>query len=171
MDPDKNLKEQRRLKALIKAGLADADDKARLRELKASYKEWRSRGGSAGAAPRKPRKIRLGARVAKKIGARLGAVKRRVTGVKTTRKPAAARKRKAAPAVSPSEMFTLTREYIDRDGYGRDSGKYFGVRGAPVYAYENDDYSKHGHVRAYDRTAAKAKIRKEHGMPRAKFHR
>lgn len=87
---------------------------------------------------------------------------------KTTRKTAA--RKKKAPTHSREEMFTLTREHLDSGGYSRNSGQYFGV-GAPLYAFENDDYSKHGHVRAYDRAQAKAKIRKELGMPRARFHR
>jgi hypothetical protein len=45
MDPDANWEEQQRIKAAIKAGNADSYDRARLRELRASLREWIKRGG------------------------------------------------------------------------------------------------------------------------------
>lgn len=75
--------------------------------------------------------------------------------------------KKTAKTVDPADKFTLTRLRIDRQGYA-DTGQYFGV-GAPVFEYENDDGSKRGHVRAYDRAAAKDKIRKMLNNPRAVF--
>lgn len=40
MDPKANKEEQARIKAAIKAGTADADDRARLRELQQALREW-----------------------------------------------------------------------------------------------------------------------------------
>lgn len=51
----------------------------------------------------------------------------------------------------------LERRRLDRQGYDR-GGQYWGI-GAPLYAWECGD--RDGHVRAGDREAAKAKIRKE----------
>jgi hypothetical protein len=170
MDPDENLKEQRRLKARIKAGLADKDDRARLRELQAAYREWTARGGFLGKSPKKPRKIRLKAGVAKKLLERAGVRRRGPVGVKVTRPKKASSRKKAAVEVDPADRFTLTREPLDSGGYARSSGKYFGV-GAPVYSYENEDGSKSGFIRSYDRTAAKNKIRRDTGRPKARFGR
>jgi len=45
MDPDANWEEQQRIKAAIKAGNANSYNRARLRELQASLREWIKRGG------------------------------------------------------------------------------------------------------------------------------
>lgn len=68
--------------------------------------------------------------------------------------------------------FTLRRVVINHQGYELPGGfTQWGV-GAPLYVYEHDgdqvwDY-KHGHIRAYDRDDAKAKVRAM--FPGAKFY-
>ena len=58
--------------------------------------------------------------------------------------------------------YTLRRVYLNTGGYeyGR-NGRYFGV-GAPLYAYDADDGSKGGYVRAYDRKDAKETVADRH---------
>lgn len=59
----------------------------------------------------------------------------------------------------------LRRVALDRGGYSRESGQYYGV-GAPVYEYEyQDPHSSRplfGAVRAYDLTEARRNVKKEH---------
>ena len=58
MDPDANWQEQQQLKAAIKAGTADAHDRARLRELRAALREWLARGGFPPKGISRPRGLR-----------------------------------------------------------------------------------------------------------------
>lgn len=45
MDPDANWKEQEQIRALMAVGTADAEDRARLKELRAALDGWIARGG------------------------------------------------------------------------------------------------------------------------------
>ena len=54
MDPDANVKEQEYLIALMRSGEADSHDRARLRELRASLKEWLASGGFRPSRPQPP---------------------------------------------------------------------------------------------------------------------
>lgn len=65
-----------------------------------------------------------------------------------------------AKATSSGPVVHLERLKLNRGGY-TSAGRYFGV-GAPLFEYANDDYSIHGHVRAKDRTAAKAEVLAKH---------
>lgn len=66
-----------------------------------------------------------------------------------------------------TEKITLSRVRLDRQGYDS-RGSYWGA-GAPLFAYESEDYSAYGHVRAADRAGAKRKLREMY--PRAKIGR
>lgn len=67
MDPDANLEQQRRIRDRIKDGTADARDRARLRELQAALREWRSRGGFAPRhATRATYDVKVGGKVVKR---------------------------------------------------------------------------------------------------------
>lgn len=75
-----------------------------------------------------------------------------------------ATKKTAAPK---GPKFILTRIHLDRQGYAKDTGKYYGV-GAQVFSLEEDDTGKFvEEFRAYDREAAKTKVRQR--FPGARF--
>ena len=56
---------------------------------------------------------------------------------------------------------TVYREYLDRGGYSKNSGRYFGVGGKVWCGYCNGDYK---YVRAPDKATARVKLQKEFGV-------
>ena len=66
-----------------------------------------------------------------------------------------------------NEQVWLTRVRLNRQGY-TSNGSYWGV-GAPLFAYESEDGSAYGYLRAADRADAKRKLREMY--PRAKISR
>lgn len=75
----------------------------------------------------------------------------------------------AKKTTNPADRFYLTRIPLDRQGYTK-QGRYYGV-GAPLFSYENEDYTISGELRAKDRADAKKKIREKIRNPRAVFTR
>lgn len=100
--------------------------------------------------------------------------KRKTPKRRTARKAAPARRRPVTPKKrtarrnpsTPTSALSLVRVPLDRGGYTR-QGRYFGV-GAPLYQYDDGDECD-GYLRAADREAAKAKLRKQ--FPGVKFLR
>lgn len=63
--------------------------------------------------------------------------------------------------------FQLYRVYLDRSGYERGIGTYYGI-GQPIYRYCSDDCKEQGEFRAIDRETAKRKVKALY--PTAKFY-
>lgn len=60
-----------------------------------------------------------------------------------------------------AQRITVYREYLDRGGYSKTSGRYFGVGGKLWCGYYNGYYK---YVRAADKTSARVKLEKEFGI-------
>lgn len=71
------------------------------------------------------------------------------------------------PATDDRERFTLQRVRLNSGGY--DSGGAYWGHGQPLFWYEGPGPGEDGHLRASDREAAKAAVRKLH--PAARFYR